>query len=263
MNRAVFKYSFFEKFSGIIDWLILAGVVIGPSVMLVVVGMNLEDVDYRRSVADQLAAFMRNSTYLLLLAFIFVSDGLVGRRIIGDAAPLNMLFSRPITRLSYVLSKWLAGSLGSMCLLLAAAGLFQLAVTFLGIKESYVDGYGVASMIATSMGYAALMVFLHCLPGVFGPIAYISVWSISNVGSVLASVPDKGIPWYAVILKQAAIAFDFCFREFIFPSIDIFTLLTSVVFDWKEVIVYVSSIIIFLVAAALIMNRREFFYATE
>lgn len=69
------------------------------------------------------------------------------------------------------------------------------------------------------------MVFLHCLPGLFGPIVYMFLWIIWSIGSLLVGLGDKDITGLTLVLKQMAVAFGFRFREFIFPGIDVFSII--------------------------------------
>ncbi len=263
MNRAIFKFSFFQKFTHWLDWFILAAIALGPSVVLVLVLFEVEDVSYRRNIAGNLYSNFNDSNLLMLLTYVFVSDGLVNRKAIGDVAPLSLVFTRPISRASYVFSKWMAGLLGAMLILIPSAIVFQITARCMGVSETFVDGYSILEMVLNSVSYSALMVLLHSLPGAFGPLTYLTLIGITNIGNMVASYNNKDIPWFWMQVCDAAILISFWFGDFTYPAIDVFTILTSVAFDWNQVVIYASNIVIYLGLATVILSRREFFYATE
>ena len=86
---------------------------------------------------------------------------------------------------------------------------------------------------------------------------------ITNLGNSLASVSDKNANWLGQILREALVFLSYWLGDFTYPTIDVYTVLTSVTFDWHPLIVYLSNIVLYIVLAALCMVHREFFYATD
>lgn len=263
MNRAIFQFSFFNKFSGYIDWTVILAVVLGPTLMLALVMANIENHDYRESVATYLFNNFSNSWLWMIIAYIFISDALVARRAVGDSAPLCLVFTRPLTRISYVVSKWVAGAIGILAIILPSALIFQAACLAFGISKIYVDGYMLGELAANAISYSALMVFLHCLPPGIGPITYLTMVGITNIGNTLASFNDKNANWFGHMMRELMVFLSFWLGDFTYPTIDVYTVLTSVTLDWHPIVVYVSNVILYLVLAALSMVHREFFYATD
>ena len=132
-----------------------------------------------------------------------------------------------------------------------------------GISKIYVDGYMLGELAANAISYSALMVFLHCLPPGIGPITYLTMVGITNIGNTLASFNDKNSNWLGHMMRELMVFLSFWLGDFTYPTIDVYTVLTSVTLDWHPIVVYVSNIILYLVLAALSMVHREFFYATD
>ncbi|MDZ4833271.1 MAG: hypothetical protein SGJ27_05665 [Candidatus Melainabacteria bacterium] len=263
MNRAIFQYSLFSKFTSYIDWVVLLAIIVSPTLMMCLVVYNIENHEYKVTVAKTLFSNFSNSWLWMLIAYVFVSDALVARRPVGDAAPLCLLFTRPIPRINYVISKWLAGAIGIFAVMVPSAYLFQIACLPFDITTNFMDSYMFAELAANAVSYSALMVFLHCLPPGIGALTYATMIGITNTGNTLASFNDKGDNWFTHAMHDLFVFLSFWLGDFTYPTIDVYTMLTSVTFDWHPVVVYVSNIILYLVLGTLCMVHREFFYATD
>lgn len=263
MNRAIFQFSFFTKFSGIIDWTVLIATVLSPSLMLALGLANTSNMATKEWAARNLFASYSNSWLWMMYAYVLISDALVARRAVGDAAPLCLVFTRPLTRITYVTSKWLSGALGIFLLILPSALLFQLTCVVFGVNCISVDGYMIGEFAANSISYAALMVFLHCLPPGIGVVTYLTMIGITNIGNSLAAGNDKDANSFAHLLREILVFLSYWLGDFTYPTIDVYTALTSVTFDWNPVVIYLSNVVLYLVLATLCMVHREFFYATD
>jgi len=51
--------------------------------------------------------------------------------------------------------------------------------------------------------------------------------------------------------------------NFAFPSIDLYDVLNAQNFSWLPIVGYFTNISLYLLIATVILNKREFFYATE
>jgi hypothetical protein len=180
-----------------------------------------------------------------LLLTAFLGAGSIGRDLTSGVLPL--LFTRPLTRASYVMAKWLAVSS-----LAAGAGLLALGIQALVLGQR---GFGVPGpaigaalfgAVTTAAGVAAVLVFLSTLVSGFGDLG---LWMILRLAG-------------ALLERRAGPRFAAEWSGLFVPSLAWDTLAGWDAGAWFRLVSYLSTVSLFLCLAVISANRKEVSYAT-
>ncbi len=259
MNKAIFDFTLHEKFSNWKLQLPLLGFVIMPAYMLF---LAVQSTPERIAASASVWQYFQSSAVYLFYSYLFVSDGFVSSRPTGDSTAMTLLFTRPITRFEYVMTKFLAASLGVIALLLPAALLTHVVSCFLGLPPAFNVSVA-ASIVLNSMLASAFVVFLHCLPGVLGVFTFLLLAGCAGVGDMFASPTSSDIPEIMKHFAQIMRNINFWVGDFFCPFLNVSELSTGVTFDYTAIVVYLSNITSYLFLGTYVLVHREFFYANE
>lgn len=178
--------------------------------------------------------------------------GVIGQDL--SSGVLQLLFARPVRRSEYVMSRWLAA--GGMTALLgvgqavmvvlimtargSAPGTSE-ALTFIG--ERFFEGFGLAavfvllSSLVNGVGDVALWVVFQLVSAVGGAIAQAKGWSVVvRALNEIAGAMNPALPIAQIVHGLA---------------------------PWAPASAYLSTVTLCLALAVLVMNRREFSYASS
>ena len=175
---------------------------------------------------------------------VLLGAGSIGRDVTTGVLPL--LFTRPITRGTYVLAKWIAVSSvaaagGVLVLAIQAAMLWHRAF---GLPAAAIAG-GFFAGVATAFGVAAVLVFLSTLVSGVGDLV---LWMILRLAGVLLA------RWAGPRFLQE-------WRSLIEPSLTWDSLSGWSAGPWFRVVTYLSTVTLFLFLAVTVANRKEVSYA--
>ncbi|MCW5821755.1 MAG: hypothetical protein KIT34_03070 [Cyanobacteria bacterium TGS_CYA1] len=204
-----------------------------------------------------------NASIYFLLAYLFISDGLLTGRPTGEPETLNLLFTRPITRTCYVLSKFFCGFIGSSVVLLISAAMTLGIATTLGITENPIDSHFILSIFLNSLIFSSFYVCLHAMPSMLGLIAYLFFSGCQTVGDIMSIGYSQNAPTFFKHVKDAILFFNYWFGD-VFPSTVDFSLIASSFYACTElVVVYLSNLSLFLFFAIFMLSIREFSYGAD
>ena len=187
----------------------------------------------------------RLSDVSVLFALV-LSAGLVGKDVSSGA--LALLFTRPIRRSEYLLSRWLAGGLSA-----AVLGLAVLLAQFLVLRGRGVEVSGVELLstagkgVTGAFGLAAVLVFFSTLVRGIGDIG---LWFVANLLVIVCE------PAGLRRLEQEL-------HGLLVPQVDFGRALASEPISWFAIVSYASSVTLFLGLALLMINRKEVSYASH
>lgn len=219
----------------------------------------------RTDVAELFVSTLFNSIMPLLIGYIIVADNVANSKNMNDGEYLSLLFTRPITRSSYVLTKWIAGTIGvALCVFIAYA-FFLIGCIFSGRAVAF-DPIECANIILNCLSAVALVVLVSTVPLRLGVFLLIVIFYVSGLGPLFTTVSMKATSngQMGVATVTSAIGSILLFMQSLtHQSIDLNELLNSVSFSWKTVIEYLSNLTVYLSLAILVMNKREFYYASE
>ena len=201
----------------------------------------------------------------MIIGYTLVKDEIGNTRSLNNGEYMSLLFTRPLTRTEYVLSKWVICSIFVALLVLLEFGSFHLAELFQGRNETTLfTTFGVSNVVLNSFGATAVIVLLNSFPPKIGMIVFMVVIYGSMIGGNLAEMGlAKAQTSFAVVLFTAITQICAFVRSCASPSIDTYAVFTAMNFSWTPILSYLSNITMFLLIAILILNRREFFYASE
>lgn len=175
---------------------------------------------------------------------LVMGAGIVGQDI--SRGVLQLLFVRPIKRANYILSKWLA-----IAILGFSASLLQIAILVLAlyIEHEKISGFAVADVVIgrlfVCLTTTALLSFFSTLAsGMADIVIYIIVIIIVQGLRLLGQTYDLSF------MVQLSYPVEF----FVNPTINIHTTLITLV-------ACLSNISLCLLAASIVINRREISYA--
>ncbi len=183
----------------------------------------------------------------------------------GEYLPL--LFTRPVTRSEYVLSKWLiitliGGSLAALQnVVVAAIGLyFGEAITLSAVASMIAERFMDAALISAAM----ILTMLNRNP-VFQIVAILSFY-IWLAGQTIPPVSVAGMSAGGDLSIEATkfmLAVSQYIAHLILPTVNVYDLISARWLNIAPLIAYLSAVTLYLALAISTTNKREFFYGTN
>lgn len=204
----------------------------------------------------------------LLVAYTVISPQVANSQRRKDGEYLSLIFSRPISRWSYVITKWLTGSAFVLAVIAIqtalAYGISCIVSKFFGTHPSNVlDGYAITDAIFNAFGFTALVVFISSMPqriAVAVMLTYVYIVFILTVSvgtaSYLESLSLEQVSKVVTAIGQLL------FSIFI-VGFDSYHVLNASSLPIASALIYFSNVVLYLTLATLIMTYREFFYAND
>ncbi len=183
---------------------------------------------------------------------LVIGAGLIGQDL--SAGVLQLLFARPVTRMSYVVSRWLG------CLMFAAAlsvvqvscGALILEARGMPMELNAVLVFGGTQLLA-AIGIVSVLTLFSSLIGGFGDLGLYLLASIV-AGAIGLGGQISGTAWARHTGEELG--------RFLSPGLDLARLSQSTSPSWFEITSFVSTVVICLAVAVWVMNRRELSYAS-
>jgi ABC-type transport system involved in multi-copper enzyme maturation permease subunit len=180
-----------------------------------------------------------------------LSSGLIGQDF--SAGAVHLIFTRPIRRAEYVISRFAAASIVS-----AAAGILEIALVSLVRvtrgRDVNLSELGPSSLecIFAAIGICAAITLLSSVSHGLGDVVLFVSFTFVGHGLVLAAGLAK-ISW-ADILERWINALGF-------PSLQYAELTADRPDAWTGILTYVATLCAYLLLACLALHRRELTYA--
>jgi ABC-type transport system involved in multi-copper enzyme maturation permease subunit len=184
---------------------------------------------------------------------LILSAGLIGRETSTGVLPL--VFSRPINRASFVLTKWAAVVAVCAGLLVLQSGVETVILVVRKQPPLFFEVlYGLGDSLLFSGGLAAVFVLLSSLVPSYGDagllaFAYVVVQILSTIADQLKS---KTLTTVAGVVGLS-----------LFPSVDLELAFASAPIGWSSLTRYALTVLAALSLAVLVMNTRQFSYASD
>lgn len=205
-------------------------------------------------------------TLIMLIAYASSNEGTYKRKNFDDGEYMALLFCRPITRASYVFTKWISASLAVLWFVAVNLTLYSVIRLLRGeFTFPITNVYEGINLVVNAFSFSAMMVFVRSIPlkvavWMFLFLFYTSMFITAGIGSY-DTVDNAG--QYSEIWHYVREALGTVVSQLIFPAIDIETALTTTRFSWLPFITYISNISIYLLLATVILCRREFSYSYD
>ena len=181
---------------------------------------------------------------------MILGAGVIGRDL--STGVLQLILARPVTRLEYVLSRWAALSLATLAV--GVAGWLIVLGPALSKGQTFLSAAGaLGGMALTSFGLAAVLTGLSALLPGFGDLALLAIGAMFG----------GGLHTIGTIGKQPA--FVRAARELngtLFPTVDFERIVVDGSIHSYPLVVWASTLTLFLLLGIWAMNRREFSYGS-
>ncbi len=200
---------------------------------------------------------LMNPATMMIMAWGFATDSMV-----KGTEYQALLFTRPLTRSSYVVSKTLMTWLGAqfvfwkcfVALLAANLLLHPKTVTFF-------TGWDLLYIVANTLSFGALAVAVHRLPTKWAGLAYILLfYSYLGGAAMPAGLKFTGSAQSATVPMEMTRE---AFSHVLYPVIDLEAVFHSTTFSIVPILAYISNILIYITVATIMLNRRELSYAQD
>lgn len=260
LNKTLIRFNLWEKVRA---WRVGIPIMLFMGLPCYMMLISVIDSTEPETAAKNVWNIFNNASIYFLLAYLFISDGLLTGRPTGEPETLNLLFTRPVTRTCYVLSKFFCGFLGSTIVLFISVSLTLGVATSLGIVENPIDSHFILSIIFNCLIFSAFYVFLHSMPSLLGLVCYLFFSGCQTVGEIMSIGYSSSAPTFFKYVKDAILFFNYWFGD-VFPSCVDFSLIASSYYACTElIVVYLSNLSLFLFLAILILSLREFSYGSD
>ncbi|MBX9669215.1 MAG: hypothetical protein K2X93_16440 [Candidatus Obscuribacterales bacterium] len=261
MNKAIFLFTM-KRY---LHWvnLLVGGVALTISVLLWGLALCVDSAVTKELVRSCLFGPM----VAIVVSYTVISPQVANSQRRKDGEYLSLIFSRPISRWSYVVTKWLTGSVFVLAIMalqttLSLAAAYILSVMWRGHPQNIVDGYAITDAILNAFGVTALVVFIASMPQriavfVFILYAYAVLFLTLLVGT--ASFVSLSLDH----VSKTVTAFGQMLYSIFIVGMDSYHVINASDFPVASAVIYLSNIALYLTLATLIMSYREFFYAND
>lgn len=253
MNKAILKYSLLLKLSqfGAFEITLLSLAFIS------FIGSSI----YMKTEIKSLVDSLTHPAILLITGWKFAQDSAFNQNSLNDGEYFSLLFTRPITRFSYVLTKAFVTAMGSLSMTVSFLLLLLLAQVLTGNHPLiFVDGWQLSSLLANAWSFGCLLMFLRVLPPKLGTLLFLFCF-YGAVGTVF-SIGFKTESTMGVAMRGWETA-SIVFHQLFYPCIDFQTVFERSPFSFVPIVTYVSNFLLYLLGATIVINKREFTYAQD
>jgi hypothetical protein len=250
MNKALFKYSLLLRLSqfGKLEF----------TICLLLFVSFLASIDMKMDIKPQLEGICQ-PVIILYTGWTFAQDSSLNQNSLNNGEYFSLLFTRPISRFSYVITKALVIAMGSLSMISTFLGLFLLAQLVLMVPQiSFIDGWQIATLLANAWSFGCLLILLRVLPTKIGTLLFL-VCLCGSFGTMLSFtlLPKEEMNTAMQFWETLSLIF----RQLFYPAIDCQTIFEREPFSYVPLVTYVSNCLLYLLGATVIINRREFTYA--
>ncbi|MGH9551298.1 MAG: ABC transporter permease [Terriglobales bacterium] len=183
----------------------------------------------------------------------------------GENLPL--IFTRPISRAEYVMSKWLVitaigGAFAALQnLIVAAIGFcFGETITLQALLSMVVERILDAGVISAAM--ILTMLARHPMFQITAILSFY-IWLAGQTLPPVSVSTGAGIQDLSIEATKYMCSMSQYIAQAVLPTVNVYDLLNSAHFTLSPLIAYVSALSFYLVCAVAVTNRREFFYGTN
>jgi ABC-type transport system involved in multi-copper enzyme maturation permease subunit len=181
-----------------------------------------------------------------------LGTGVIGQDI--SSGVIQMVFARPVRRWEYVLSKWTALAGGALAITLVMGAVSAVLLIARGAPPETTEllRFAAEALVTAVGAAAALVMFSSIMPGHADLALYVPFFFTSWILGMLGTVESSEL------LRRISEEIG----NFVMPAIDIEKTFASDPISWFVILSYLSNVSILLLLAVVILNRREFSYAS-
>ncbi len=260
MNQAVFLYTFLRLAQPATIIKLAFFVLAIPTIILCPL-QRTPDVTID---LEPICSFLTSPTIAMIVAFIFVSNSIGNTKSLDDGEYLALLFSRPLSRSSYIFSKWLAGSMLVFAIICLQIFYFAALLFMMGRGAQFILGWtDMANAFLNSFGTVALVVMIYAFPAKIGLMLFLGLLYFSFAAPFMLDFIPVSAFFHSNGMHNALSSFSNLIRNFMYSPIDLDTYFNSLRISWLPAVSFFSNTALYLLIAIVVINNREFFYTNE
>ncbi len=258
MSRAILLYTLFVKMRSL-PVIVTIGflAVLMPTILSLLAAVEGND-----DAVSAVMTFFETPSIPLVIAFILQKDAFADTKRLSDGEYLSLLFTRPLTRADYVVSKWLAAAVCVAFSLYLQMIVFHICQQMGGRFDYMWTPYRAVDVLLLSFSSAAVVSVINAIPRRLG----LYVFTGLSYAGLLVQAPVADWRTADQTMNDVTASFQFLgsiVNSLLSNRVNTFDLFLSTNPDWLSMVAYVSNITLYLLLATYLLNKREFFYGSE
>lgn len=184
---------------------------------------------------------------------LILAAGAIGQEV--SSGTLQLLFARPVTRPSYLVSRWLGATLAAFAIVAVMSVLASFGLLARGMAPQPLDVVRLLlDSLCSAAGHAAVLIMLSTLAGGLGDLGlYVATFFVNQMLAGLAGI--QRWPW----LERATVEV----QGFLGPQLSWVWLGRDLPISWFAIVSYASTVALALAIGITFLNRRELSYGGE
>lgn len=184
---------------------------------------------------------------------LILAAGAIGQEV--SSGTLQLLFARPVTRPSYLASRWLAATLAAFAIVLVVTLLASAGLLLRGMAPAPVDVARVLlEALCSCAGHAAVLMMLSTLAGGLGDLGlYVATFFVNQMLAGLAAI--QGWRWLARASNEV--------QGLLGPQLSWVWLGRDLPVSWFAIVSWASTVTLALAIGIAVLNRRELSYGAD
>ena len=184
---------------------------------------------------------------------LILAAGAIGQEV--SSGTLQLLFARPVTRPSFLVSRWIGATLGAFAITAVVAALASLLLMARSMAPAPLDVVRLLlETLCSAAGHAAVLLMLSSLAGGLGDLGlYVSIFFVNQMLTGLAAFQRWS--WLERMTGEI--------QGFLGPQLSWVWLGRELPVSWLPIVSWASTITLALAVGITMLNRRELSYAAD
>jgi hypothetical protein len=184
---------------------------------------------------------------------LILAAGAIGQEV--SSGTLQLLFARPVTRPSYLVSRWFGATMAAFAIVVVVSALAALGLLARGMAPQPLDVVRLwLDALCSAGGHAAVLIMLSTLAGGLGDLGlYVAAFFVNQMLAGLA-----GIQRWAWLQRATTEV-----QGFLGPQLSWVWLGRDLPISWFAIVSFASTVVLSLAVGIWFLNRRELSYGGE
>ena len=184
---------------------------------------------------------------------LILAAGAIGQEV--SSGTLQLLFARPVTRPSFLVSRWIGSTLAAFALVTLIAVLASLGLMARGMAPEPLDVLRLLlDALCSAAGHAAVLIMFSTLAGGLGDLGlYVAIFFVNQMLTGLAAF--QRWPWLERATSEV--------QGFLGPQLSWAWIGRDLPVSWFALVSWASTVALALAIGITMLNRRELSYAAD
>lgn len=184
---------------------------------------------------------------------LILAAGAIGQEV--SSGTLQLLFARPVTRPSFLVSRWIGATLAAFGIVVVEAVLASLGLMARSLAPAPLDAARLLlEALCSAAGHAAVLIMLSALVGGLGDLGlYVAAFFVNQMLTGLAALQRWS--WLDRVTSEI--------QGFIGPQLPWAWLGRDLPVPWFAMVSWASSVALALAIGITVLNRRELSYGAD